>query len=372
MRPNSDGTVATRQIKRKGRALWVSVGVLGAMRPMQHSGCAAPIPQRRLGKIAAAVAASTSPSDTAATTVDSNGAVDPVTNPLAQRSGITGELMQSNPFLHAKMPTWPQGEMSAFEAAARRDLAAAYRLCCEDDLNEGVCNHLTVAMPGNQEFLVVPFGLHWQEVTASRLILVNGDGEVLKGPEGATVEDTAYLIHGAMHAFLGDRGRCIMHTHMPFATTLCALASDSPEPNVPLHMIHQICGKWDGEICYEREYKGVVDTLNADNPNEGLRLAKSMGTDKRIMFARNHGVFVIGPSVAECFDDLYYLERACRLTVLALSTGQPLQTIGKEPGASVHAGWVATRAEYSHAHFNSRKRMLEQPKAAPFDDLGLD
>ena len=292
-----------------------------------------------------------------------------ITSPLAQRSGITGEPMQSNPFLHESLPTW-SGEMTAFEAAARRDLAAAYRLCVQDGLNEGVCNHLTVAMPGNQEFLVVPFGLHWQEVTASRLILVNSNGVVLKGPQGATVEDTAYLIHGAMHAVLGDRGRCIMHTHMPYATTLCALASDSPEPNMPLRMVHQVCGKWNSEICYEREYKGVVDTLNANNPNEGLRLAKSMGYDKRIMFARNHGVFVIGPSVAECFDDLYYLERACRLVVLALSTGKPLQTIGDGPSASVHAGWVATRAEYSYAHFNSRKRLLQLPKPDPFDDLG--
>lgn len=341
---------------------------------MQDSGCT-PL-RRRLRNIAAGVVDRSAPVKAAAATIaagtcTSDVDVDPITNPLAQRSGITGQPMRTNPFLHATLPTW-SGEMSAFEAAARRDLAAAYRLCVEDGLNEGVCNHLTVAMPGNQEFLVVPFGLHWQEVTASRLILVNGGGEVLKGPEGATVEDTAYMIHGAMHATLGDRGRCIMHTHMPYATTLCALANDRPESNVPLHMVHQICGKWDGEICYEREYKGVVDSLNADHPNEGFRLAKSMGSDKRIMFARNHGVFVIGPSVAECFDDLYYLERACRLTVLSLATGQPLLTIGKAPGASVHSGWVATRAEYSHAHFNSRKRLLEQQKPVPFDDLDFD
>ena len=225
-----------------------------------------------------------------------------------------------------------------------------------------------MALPGNREFLVVPFGLHWAEVTASRLILVDGAGTVLKGPPGATVEDTAYLIHGAMHATLGDRGRCIMHTHMPYATTLCALGADCDAPNAPLQMVHQVCGKWDGEVCWEPEYKGVVDTLNTDNPHEGLRLAEAMGTDKRIMFARNHGVFVVGPSVAECFDDLYYLERACRLVVLALSTGRPLLTIGDAPAASVHKGWVATRAEYSHAHFCSRKRLLAQP-STPFDDL---
>jgi ribulose-5-phosphate 4-epimerase/fuculose-1-phosphate aldolase len=361
------------------------------------------VARRRLSRVAAALVTS----DGTAAAEPTVEAVNPISDPLGQHSGITGQPMRSNPFLHPTVPMW-SGEMSEFEAAARRDLAAAYRLCVEDGLNEGVCNHLTVAMPGNQEFLVVPFGLHWGEVTASRLILVNGEGTVLKGPPGATVEDTAYMIHGAMHAALGDRGRCIMHTHMPYATTLCALASDSKEPNIPLQMVHQTCGKWDGEICYEREYKGVVDSLNTDNPNEGLRLAESMGGDKRIMFARNHGVFVVGPSVAECFDDLYYLERgttppclrhftlkriisprqardkhgenskkewrflilvACRLTVFALSTSQPLLTIGEEPGASVHKGWVATRAEYSHAHFNSRKRLLAQPKPVPFDDL---
>ena len=149
-----------------------------------------------------------------------------ITDPLSILSGITSLPMRSNPFLHPTVPEWT-GEMDAFERAARLDLAAAYRLCVEDELNEGVCNHLTVAMPGNDSFLVVPFGLHWGEVTASRLILVDGEGSVRKGPAGATVEDTAYLIHGAMHSELGDRGRCIMHTHMPYATALCALASDA-------------------------------------------------------------------------------------------------------------------------------------------------
>ena len=151
---------------------------------MYLAGCAS---SRRLRNIAVAVVTSgpnvaAVPTAGTSTTDDAPElVVDPITSPLAQRSGITGQPMQSNPFLHASLPKW-SGEMSTFEAAARRDLAAAYRLCVQDGLNEGVCNHLTVAMPGNLEFLVVPFGLHWQEVTASRLILVDSDGVVLKRP----------------------------------------------------------------------------------------------------------------------------------------------------------------------------------------------
>eukprot|EP01052_Picozoa_sp_SAG31_P012092 SAG31_NODE_698_length_12746_cov_3.495136_5_plen_94_part_00 len=89
------------------------------------------------------------------------------------------------------MPAELARRMSEYERAARLDLAAAYRLCHDDGLNEGVCNHLTVAMPSNSEFLVIPFGLHWGECTASRLLLVNASGKVLKGSRGATVEDTA-------------------------------------------------------------------------------------------------------------------------------------------------------------------------------------
>ena len=67
--------------------------------------------------------------------------MDPISDPLSQRSGITGQPMRSNPFLHGTLPAW-SGDMGRFERAARSDLAAAYRLCVDDGLNEGVCNHL--------------------------------------------------------------------------------------------------------------------------------------------------------------------------------------------------------------------------------------
>ena len=91
---------------------------------------------RRLRPIAAAVAGVEEGSPDAA-----GGPTDPISDPLSQRSGITGQPMRSNPFLHGTLPAW-SGEMGTFERAARSDLAAAYRLCVDDGLNEGVCNHL--------------------------------------------------------------------------------------------------------------------------------------------------------------------------------------------------------------------------------------
>ena len=93
---------------------------------------------RRLRPIAAAVAGVEEGSADAA---GGRGPIDPISDPLSQRSGITGQPMRSNPFLHGTLPAW-SGDMGSFERAARSDLAAAYRLCVDDGLNEGVCNHL--------------------------------------------------------------------------------------------------------------------------------------------------------------------------------------------------------------------------------------
>ena len=276
---------------------------------------------------------------------------------------------QCNPYLRSTLPdrggltNTDIAQMTQRERRLRVDLATAYRLCVEDNLNEGICNHLTAAMPGNASFLVIPFGLHWAEATASRLIEVDHSGKVMKGPIGSTAEDTAFLIHGAIHATLGSRALCCMHTHMPYASTLCALATDAREgqpcnDDFPLQLIHQVCGKWKGEIGFEPEYKGLVDRYNTEHPDEGFRLAKSFGQDKRIVFLRNHGVIIIGPSISECFDDLYYLERACRLQVLGMSLSQTLVMADETAADSVRKSWQETRELYSHAHFNSRQRML--------------
>jgi ribulose-5-phosphate 4-epimerase/fuculose-1-phosphate aldolase len=157
-----------------------------------------------------------------------------------------------------------------------------------------------------------------------------------------TVEPSALYIHGRMHAARPDL-RCILHTHMPYATALTSVEGARLEP------INQNALRFTKEIAYDDEYGGL-----ALDGAEGERLAAVLG-DKRILFMANHGVATTGPSVAAAFDDLYFLERACQNQVLALSTGRPLKPVPE--------GEIArTRAEFdqyeNHAevHFAALKR----------------
>src|SRR3954465_4223422 len=210
----------------------------------------------------------------------------------------------------------PIGTRGEVEGAARVDLAAAFRLAVRLDMHEGVCNHLSLMLPGNQErFLLNRFGLHWAEVTASNLLTLDAQGRVLEG-EG-DFEKTAFYIHSRIH-LANPNATCVLHTHMPYATALTLTVPGR------LEMVEQNALRFVDDIAYDDEYNGLV----VDNA-EGDRLARALGT-KRVMFLANHGVIVVGPSIAEAFDLLYYLERACRLQVLARMMGGKLRAVRPE------------------------------------------
>jgi ribulose-5-phosphate 4-epimerase/fuculose-1-phosphate aldolase len=200
---------------------------------------------------------------------------------------------------------------TASERAARVDLAAAFRLAVRLDLHEGVCNHFSFMLEGGR-FLLNRYGLHWSEVTASNLLTLGAQGNVLEG-EGE-FEKTAFYIHSRIH-LAHPRAACVLHTHMPYATALTLLEGGR------LEMAEQNALRFHEDIAYDDIYNGlVVDDV------EGDRLARALGT-KRVMFLASHGVIVVGETVADAFDSLYYLERACRLQVLARSMGGKLRAV---------------------------------------------
>ena len=231
------------------------------------------------------------------------------------------------------------------DRAARIDLAAAHRLAVRHGFSEGVCNHFTLAVPDHDDrFLVVRHGLHWDEVTATNLLTVDLDGTVVAG-EGA-VETSAFCIHAPIHAARAD-ARCVLHTHMPYATTLTMLEGARLEP------VHQTALRFVGEVAYDDAYNGL-----AFDRAEGERLAAALG-DKAVLFLANHGVIVVGPTVGVAYDRLYYLERACQTLVLALATGLPLRRLAPEVVARTKAEYTAD-APYEEAHFAALKRLLDR------------
>ncbi len=228
---------------------------------------------------------------------------------------------------------------------ARLDLTTALRAAARHGLNEGVCNHFSMTVPGRPElFLVNPQGLHWSEITPGDIVMADGEGNIIEGKH--PVEPTAFYIHARLHAGKPDAA-VVLHTHMPYATALTSIKDGR------LEMCTQNAFRYWERIAYDEEYGGVA--LSND---EGERMCRAMG-EKDILFLRNHGVIVSGPTVAQAYDDLYYLERAAMVQVLAMQTGRELHVISDKMAAHT-AGQIAGEAQQAFLHFESLKRMLDR------------
>lgn len=229
---------------------------------------------------------------------------------------------------------------------ARVDLAACFRACARAGLAEGICNHLSAMLPGRDDlFLVNPYGYAFQEVTASRLLICDFDGRVVAG-EGVP-EATAFHIHARVHKGV-PRARAAFHTHMPNATALAML--EGP----PLVWAGQTALKFYGRTIIDEHYSGLA--LDAA---EGDRIAASIGAAD-IVFMRNHGVLVVGGSIAEAWDDLYYLERACEVQRLAQATGRKLLAVPEEIAARTYRQMREGDSASARLHLESVKRILDQ------------
>jgi ribulose-5-phosphate 4-epimerase/fuculose-1-phosphate aldolase len=246
-------------------------------------------------------------------------------------------------------PAWSRTEA---ERRARIDLAACHRLAARFGLNEGIDNHLTMLVPGySDRFYLAPFGLLWSEVRASDLLELDFRGTVVAGH--GLVEDTALYIHLAVHR-RKPQARCVLHTHMPYATALGTL--EDPQ----LYMAGQNAVGFYDDIAYV-DYNGL-----ALDDSEGERLARALG-DKSVLMLRNHGVLVAARSLAQGFERLYFLERAAQTQILALSTGAKLRllpaAVVEATAAQFHAGSSVGGEDRAELHFQALKRLLDRHDA---------
>ena len=227
------------------------------------------------------------------------------------------------------------------------DLAAAVRLADRFGLSEGISNHFSYAPDlSGERFLLHPFGLHWSEVRAGDIVTVDAAGDALDGD--GEIERSAFVIHSRVHRAC-PRARCVLHTHMPYATALSLLEDTRLEP------VEQNALRFYGDIAYDDGYAGL-----ALAEEEGDRLALALG-DKQVLFMSNHGVLVVGETIAETFDALYYLERACQVQVLARSTGRPFKPIGANQAAATAASFREPPVSEEPAkHFAALRRLLDR------------
>lgn len=229
---------------------------------------------------------------------------------------------------------------------ARVELAACFQLAARHGLEEGICNHFSAVVPGHDDlFFVNPYGYAFGEIHASRLLVCDVDGHVVDG-EGKP-EATAFYIHARLHRLM-PRVKAAFHTHMPNATALCLL--EGP----PLLWLGQTALKFYGRTAVDEQYNGL-----ALNESEGDRIAAAMG-DADIVFLKNHGVMVAGASIAEAWDDLYYLERAAEVQLKAMSSNRALKPVPHDIAQRTYEQMRLGDKESARAHLDSGMRELRR------------
>lgn len=235
--------------------------------------------------------------------------------------------------------------------AERVDMAAAFRWTVELNLHEAVSNHFSLAVnPEGTKFLINPNGRHFGRITASSLVEIDAnDAATMQRPDAP--DPTAWGLHGSIHRAL-PHARCVMHVHSIHATVLASLADSSLPP------IDQNTAMFFGRQVVDGHYGGMAFA------DEGARCA-SMLADPKIttMIMGNHGVLVVGQTVAEAFNRLVFFERAAETYIRALQTGRPLRVLSDAVAEKTAQEWEGYPG-YAEAHLREIKALLDEDGAS--------
>ena len=228
----------------------------------------------------------------------------------------------------------------------RKDLAAAFRWTARLNMHEAVANHFSLAINADgSEFLINPNQMHFSTIKASDLLVIDAnDPETLEGPNAPDI--TAWSLHSAIHRHC-PHARCAMHVHPMFSTVLASLADSRLLP------IDQNTATFFNRYVIDNSYGGLA------LEEEGERCAQLLQDPKKtVMIMGNHGIMVIGKSVAETFNRMYYFERAAETYIRALQTGQKLRILS-DTIAEKTASEVDQYPEQSDRHLAELKEILD-------------
>ncbi|MFM9993927.1 MAG: class II aldolase/adducin family protein [Burkholderiaceae bacterium] len=204
----------------------------------------------------------------------------------------------------------PNENTNTLEWQARVNLAAAYRLFAHFRMTDFIYTHISVRVPTtHDQFLINAHGMLFEEITASSLVKVDVNGQILNDQTGLGINPGGFTIHSAVHMARDDID-CVMHSHTPDGIAVACQEGGLLSLNQHSMRFHNRLATHD--------YQGVHFT-----DEERVSLQKSLG-DKKVMLLRNHGLLVAGSSVPEAFDLMYYLERACQIQTRLQSCGAPV------------------------------------------------
>lgn len=229
----------------------------------------------------------------------------------------------------------------------RVDLAAAFRWTARLNMHEAVANHFSLAVNDDgTQFLMNPNQRHFSLIKASDILLLDAnDKETLDRPDAPDI--TAWGLHGSVHRNC-PHARCVLHVHSTFATVLASLADSHIKPvdqNTAIFFNRHVVDDNYGGLAFEEE---------------GERCSQLLSDPKvKVMVMGNHGVMVIGETVADAFNRLYYFERAAETYIRALSTGQPLRTLSDEI-AEKTASEIEQYDNQDGRHFSDLKEILDR------------
>jgi ribulose-5-phosphate 4-epimerase/fuculose-1-phosphate aldolase len=245
----------------------------------------------------------------------------------------------------------PKTGIDAAERALRLQLAAAYRVAHQLGWSELIYTHISARVPGSQHhFLINPYGLRFDEVTASSLVKINAEGESV-GQQQYSANKAGFIIHSAIHMARED-AQCVWHMH-----TLAGMAvSAQDEGLLPVHM-------------YAHNFWNRVSYHDFEGPSmrleERSRLIRSLGAENQALILRNHGLLTVGRSIPEAFIRFWRLNRACEIQLAAQSA--KLRLPGPEVCEASYAmgeEFLTDQADLGVLEFEAMVRKLEQQDAS--------
>ena len=218
---------------------------------------------------------------------------------------MTGESVQA---IRTPKATAVRDRVSREEWEVRCDLAAAYQLAAQYRWTDMIYTHFSARIPGTPHLLINPYGLMFDEITASTLVKIDADGAVIDDPTGIGVNRAGWVIHGCVHEARPDVA-CVIHTHTRAGVAVSAQSCG-------LLPISQHSLRILGTLSYH-DSEGIALDLD-----ERDRIAHDLGPTNKAMILRNHGLLSLGGSIAEAFDIMYYLDASCQIQIDAIAGGR--------------------------------------------------
>ena len=233
-----------------------------------------------------------------------------------------------------------------FMQQQREDLTAAFRWFARLNWHEAHANHFSLAVnESGSKFFMNPGGRHFSNVRASELLLLDAD-DPSYGSTSNAPDPTAWHIHSAIHRNI-PHARCVMHLHSPGVLALSSLEDRTMPP------MENNTARFFNRFAVDDGFEGM-----ALSEGEGERLTTCIG-DKSVLLLGNHGVLVVGMSVAQTFDDLYYFERACQTYISVLSTGKSISILSDEIAEKTARQWEEY-SDFAESHLREIREILDR------------